>query len=51
MAIAALLLGAGFGFTAFAFNLPILVLSVAIWTLGEITITAVGANRGIIMRP
>jgi MFS family permease len=41
MAVAALLLGAGFGLTAFAFNLPMFVVSVAIWTLGEITVTAV----------
>jgi MFS family permease len=41
MAIAALLLGIGFGFTGFAFTLPMFVLSVAIWTLGEITATAV----------
>lgn len=41
MAAAALLLGAGFGYTAFAFNLPTFILSVAIWTLGEITVNAV----------
>lgn len=41
MAVAALLLGAGFGYTAFAFNLLTFILSVAIWTLGEITVNAV----------
>jgi MFS family permease len=41
MSIAALLLGLGFGFTAFASTLPLFALSVLIWTLGEITATAV----------
>lgn len=41
MAVAALLLGVGFGYTAFAFNLPTFILSVAIWTLGEIAVNAV----------
>jgi MFS family permease len=41
MAVAALLLGTGFGFAAFAFTLPMFVLSVVIWTLGEIAVTAV----------
>jgi MFS family permease len=41
MAAAALLLGMGFGFTAFATTLPLFVISVAIWTLGEIIASAV----------
>jgi MFS family permease len=41
-AIAALLMGVGFGFTAFASNLPLFALSVVIWTLGEIAATSVG---------
>ncbi|HEY2981113.1 MAG TPA: MFS transporter [Anaerolineales bacterium] len=41
MAAAALLLGIGFGFTAFATTLPLFVISVAIWTLGEIIASAV----------
>jgi MFS family permease len=41
MAVAALFLGTGFGATAFASTLPMFVLSVVIWTLGEITVTAV----------
>jgi MFS family permease len=36
MAAAAMFLGLGFGFTAFARDLPLFALSVAIWTLGEI---------------
>jgi MFS family permease len=36
MAAAAMFLGLGFGFTAFANNLPLFALSVAIWTIGEI---------------
>lgn len=36
MALAALLLGLGFGITQLAHDLPVYVLSVAIWTLGEI---------------
>ncbi len=42
VAVAAALLGLGFGFTAFATNLPLFILSVAIWTLGEIAATSVG---------
>lgn len=42
MAIAAALLGLGFGFTALASNFPLFALSVAIWTLGEIAGTSVG---------
>ncbi|HEY3473314.1 MAG TPA: MFS transporter, partial [Anaerolineales bacterium] len=42
IAVAAALLGLGFGFTAFATNLPLFALSVAIWTLGEIAATSVG---------
>ena len=41
MALSAILLGAGFGFTAFAGTFPLYALSVVIWTLGEITATAV----------
>jgi MFS family permease len=41
VAVSAVLLGVGFGFTAFASNLPLFVLSVAIWTLGEIAATSV----------
>jgi MFS family permease len=41
VAVASLLLGAGFGFTALAKNLPLFVVSVAIWTLGEIAATSV----------
>jgi len=41
VAVASLLLGAGFGFTALATNLPLFVLSVAIWTMGEIAATSV----------
>jgi MFS family permease len=42
IAVAAGLLGLGFGFTAFATSLPLFALSVAIWTLGEIAATSVG---------
>jgi MFS family permease len=42
VAVASVLLGLGFGFTALATNLPLFVLSVAIWTLGEIAATSVG---------
>lgn len=42
IAVATLLLGLGFGFTALASTLPIYMVSVAIWTLGEIAGTAVG---------
>jgi MFS family permease len=41
MAIAALLLGLGFGFTALADNLLLFGLSVAIWTMGEVAASAV----------
>lgn len=36
MAIAALLLGAGFGLTAFATTLPFYALTVVVWTFGEV---------------
>ena len=42
IAVAAALLGGGFGFTAFASNFPLFALSVALWTLGEIAATSVG---------
>jgi MFS family permease len=41
MAIAAIFLGFGFGFTALADTLTLFMLSVAIWTLGEIAATSV----------
>jgi len=41
IAISAIFLGLGFGFTAFATTLPLFMLSVAIWTLGEIAATSV----------
>ena len=41
MAVSAILLGAGYGLNAFAHNLPFYVFSVIVWTLGEITATAV----------
>jgi MFS family permease len=41
VAISAILLGSGFGFTALASSLPLFALSVAIWTLGEIAATSV----------
>jgi MFS family permease len=41
VAVAAVLMGLGFGFTALATNLPLFAISVAIWTLGEIAGTAV----------
>jgi MFS family permease len=41
IALAALLLGVGFGSTAFATSFPLFTLSIAIWTLGEIASTAV----------
>ena len=41
IAVSAILLGLGFGFTALATNLPLFVISVAIWTLGEIAATSV----------
>ena len=42
VAVASVLMGLGFGFTALATNLPLFALSVAIWTLGEIAATSVG---------
>lgn len=42
IAVSTLLLGIGFGFTALASTLPFYMISVAIWTLGEIAGTAVG---------
>ena len=41
VAVSAILLGSGFGFTALANSLPWFVLSVIIWTLGEIGSTSV----------
>lgn len=41
IAVAAVFLGLGFGFTALASTLPLFMLSVAIWTIGEISATAV----------
>jgi MFS family permease len=41
VAVAAVLLGVGYGFTALASNLSLFALSVAIWTLGEIAATSV----------
>jgi MFS family permease len=41
MAASAVLLGLGFGFTAFADSAPLFALSVGIWTLGEIAASAV----------
>ena len=41
MALSAIFLGLGFGFTALATSLPLFVISVAIWTLGEIMSTSV----------
>jgi MFS family permease len=41
VAVSAVLLGLGFGFTALASNLWMFALSVAIWTLGEIAATSV----------
>lgn len=41
MAIAAAFAGVGFGFTALADTLPLLMISVAIWTVGEIAATSV----------
>jgi MFS family permease len=43
LAVAALLTGLGFGLTAFATSLPLYVLSVAVWTLGEILFAPVNA--------
>ncbi len=41
VAVAAVLMGLGFGFTALATNLPLFALSVVLWTLGEIAGTSV----------
>ena len=41
MAVSAILMGLGFGFTALASNLFLFVVSVAIWTFGEIAATSV----------
>ena len=41
VAVAAVLMGLGFGATALATDLPLFALSVAIWTLGEIAATSV----------
>lgn len=41
IAVAAVFLGLGFGFTALASTLPLFMLSVAIWTIGEISATSV----------
>jgi len=41
IALSAVLLGLGFGFTALANTLPLYMVSVGIWTLGEIAATAV----------
>ena len=41
IAVSAVLLGLGFGFTAFATNFPLFAISVVIWTLGEIAGTSV----------
>jgi len=41
IAVAALLLGIGFGSTALATSFPLFALSIGIWTLGEIASTAV----------
>jgi len=41
MAAAALFLGVGFGLNAFAHTLPFYMFAVAVWTVGEITATAV----------
>jgi len=41
VAVSAIFLGLGFGFTALASVLPLYMLSVAIWTLGEIAATSV----------
>jgi MFS family permease len=41
MAVSAILLGLGFGFTTLANTLPLFALSVGIWTLGEIAASAV----------
>ena len=42
IAVSTFLLGLGFGFTALASTLPFYMISVAIWTIGEIAGTAVG---------
>ena len=42
IAVSTFLLGLGFGFTALASTLPLYMVSIVIWTLGEIAGTAVG---------
>jgi len=42
MAASSLIMGAGFGLTAFANSIPVFALTVLIWTLGEIGFNAVG---------
>jgi MFS family permease len=44
VAVAAVLMGLGFGFTALATNLPLFAFSVVIWTLGEIAGTSVSPS-------
>ena len=44
IAIAALLVGLGFGVTAFAFTMPIFILSIIIWTFGEMIGSAVAPS-------
>jgi MFS family permease len=51
MAVSAVLLGLGFGSTALASNFPLFVLSVAIWTLGEIAGTAVAPTINADLSP
>jgi MFS family permease len=42
MATSSLILGAGFGLTAFAHSIPMFAITVLIWTIGEIGFNAVG---------
>jgi MFS family permease len=42
MAASSLVLGVGFGLTAFAHSIPVFALTVLIWTVGEIGFNAVG---------
>jgi MFS family permease len=42
MAVASLVIGAGFGLTAFARSIPVFALTVLVWTVGEIAFNAVG---------
>ena len=44
IAVAAILLGLGFGSTALASTLPLFIISVIIWTLGEIAATSVAPS-------